>query len=592
MNERNIRQALADYRRYTYQTEEIDNVSDAFIERLAADNYEAKSELRELFSKSPVWNDELDAIVINGSRTHNTDPQRVKRLANDIFNDWLRNASDADHSNYLNAIEFFANNSSLTDNDKNYCIDSINTLAPKAYQPGKKITRVFRSLCQALNVTECDDFNYNFAQIADEMTAHKIDFKLFVSINPAHFLTMSNPKHDSRGDLLISCHSFNSTAYPYNCGCAGYARDNYTFIVFTVVDPDNKETLNNRKNMRQIFWYKPGSGVLLQSRLYNDAGGTRREQAESQIYRDLIQREISELEGQPNLWKPKNYTENKKIEFIPAPDFGGYPDWIYSDFAAKICIRNDQADKYSDDRLTRFYIGAPGLCIQCGEEISEGLYCCECGGGAVCECCDEHVHSSDLHAVYDIYGNERLVCEDCLERYYTRCDYCGEYHENDSITIVDGEIPICSNCLEAHYTQCDYCGEYYRNDEIFDAIDADGDRIYVCEGCAELNFVTCQNCGELVHMDAAITARNTNGDLIDICPDCADNYYTKCEHCGELVHNSDIECVHDEHGKKFEVCANCADNYISCADCYRFIPCDLLPGGLCPNCVNKEEAIA
>ena len=157
MNERNIRQALADYRRYTYQTEEIDNVSDAFIERLAADNYEAKSELRALFSKSPVWNDELDAIVINGSRTHNTDPWRVKRLANDIFNDWLRNASDTDYSNYLNAIEFFANNSSLTDSDKNYCIDAINTLAPKAYQPGKKITRVFRSLCQALNVTECDN---------------------------------------------------------------------------------------------------------------------------------------------------------------------------------------------------------------------------------------------------------------------------------------------------------------------------------------------------------------------------------------------------------------------------------------------------
>ena len=85
MNMSNIRQALADYRRYTYQTEEIDNVSDAFIERLAADNYEAKSELRALFSKSPVWDDELDAIVINGSRTHEPDYNRIRILESNIF---------------------------------------------------------------------------------------------------------------------------------------------------------------------------------------------------------------------------------------------------------------------------------------------------------------------------------------------------------------------------------------------------------------------------------------------------------------------------------------------------------------------------
>ncbi len=140
-----------------------------------------------------------------------------------------------------------------------------------------------------------------YAQIADEMPSHKIDFKLFVSLNTAHFITMSNPKHYDRGSTLTSCHSFNSTEYTNNNGCSGYARDHYTFIVFTVVDPENDETLNNRKNMRQIFCYKSGNGVLLHSRLYNDAGGTYREQAESKIYRDLGQREISALERQPNL---------------------------------------------------------------------------------------------------------------------------------------------------------------------------------------------------------------------------------------------------------------------------------------------------
>lgn len=40
-----------------------------------------------------------------------------------------------------------------------------------------------------------------------------------MSINPAHFITMSNPKGDVRGETLISCHSFNSSEYQYNNGC-------------------------------------------------------------------------------------------------------------------------------------------------------------------------------------------------------------------------------------------------------------------------------------------------------------------------------------------------------------------------------------
>lgn len=100
-----------------------------------------------------------------------------------------------------------------------------------------------------------------------KLSAKQIGLKLFVSVNPAHFITMSNPKRDSRGATLTSCHSFNSTEYDYNNGCTGYARDETSFIVFTVADPTDPETLNNRKTTRQVFAYRPGSGLLLQSRM-------------------------------------------------------------------------------------------------------------------------------------------------------------------------------------------------------------------------------------------------------------------------------------------------------------------------------------
>ena len=326
--ESNIRQALRDYFRHTRRTEVLDDVSDTFIRRLAKDNYYAKQELCELFRKSPVWNEELDALVINGTRTNDPDYSRIQDLSELILEHPLRAVDMDRYRNIRKAIRFFSN-PNLDGEEKAVVIDVIKALAPKAYAPNKKPTRIFRALCVALGVNDetRERFSYLYAQLADEMTFHKIDFKQFVSLNLVYFITMSNPKHDERGDTLTSCHSFNSAEYRYNNGCSGCARDHYTFIVFTVVDPTKSETLNNRKNMRQIFCYKPGNGVLFQSRLYNDADGTCREQAESKIYRDLVQREISALKEQPNLWRTFKYYGNTEINFSSGCGFGGYEDW-------------------------------------------------------------------------------------------------------------------------------------------------------------------------------------------------------------------------------------------------------------------------
>ena len=155
-------------------------------------------------------------------------------------------------------------------------------------------------------------------------------------------------------------HSFNVDDGEYNCGCSGYARDNVTFIVFTASDPDNPETLNNRKTTRQLFMYKPNNGLLLQSRFYNTYGGTCGAQAESKLYRDLVQRELSELEDVPNLWKTEKYCGNKHFLHIGCDhDFGGYADWPHPDFDAKISIRNDHAHDFQT-----FNFGTYGLCIR------------------------------------------------------------------------------------------------------------------------------------------------------------------------------------------------------------------------------------
>ncbi len=98
---------------------------------------------------------------------------------------------------------------------------------------------------------------------------------------------------------------------------------------YSASDPDKSETLNNRKTTRQIFAYKPKNGLLLQSRLYNTHGGTCGAQAESKLYRDLVQREISELEGVPNLWKTETFHVAVKFPLDFTAMIATMKDWNF-----------------------------------------------------------------------------------------------------------------------------------------------------------------------------------------------------------------------------------------------------------------------
>ena len=517
LNEQNIRVALRDYGRHTSSTDVLDDVTSDFIHALARDNCYAKSELRELFRKSPVWNEELDAIVINGNRTHDTNYGHVSTLLFQIFSDAAR-AGKITNEQWDEAEEAFGLfcDPDPTDEDRASYIAALKKIAPKAYAPGKKLSRVFKSMCDALGITDeskGSDFQKYYAQFADELSAKQIDYKLYVSLNPAHFITMSNPINDGRGTMLTSCHSFNRTDYEYNNGCSGYARDPYTFIVFTAADPHNPETLNNRKTSRQLFSYKPGNGLLLQSRLYDTTGGTNGAQALSKEYRDLIQREISALEESPNLWRTFRYVGQDDVIFDEHQGFGGYADWTFRDFDAKVSVRSDHEDSHET-----WLIGEYGLCIGCGCEIESGLYCEECDNNKPqCEDCGERFCEDDLYRVLDSGGFERLVCDECRERYYTYCEDCEEYHPNECVTYVDYlDRYVCDECLYRFYTQCDECGDYFPSEMIREAVDEGGHSCQICECCADNYYVECEECGELIHQAYAVSDEYGN----PFCPDC------------------------------------------------------------------------
>lgn len=536
--EENIRQALRDYAAHTSKTEVLEDVRDPFIRQLAHDSSYAKQGLRELFSKSPVWDAKLDALVINGTRTHNPDYDRIYQLAYKILEKPLR-SSEYDWGTLTNAISFFSN-PEVDETTKQLYIDSIRRLAPKAYSPTKKPSRIFKAICVALGVadeTAGSEFQRLYAQFADELSAKKIGFKLFVSINPAHFITMSNPKQDRRGTTLTSCHSFNSTEYDYNNGCSGYARDDVSFIVFTVNDPMDAETLNNRKTTRQIFAYRPGSGLLMQSRMYNTAGGTYGAVEDSKLYRDLVQREISMLEDVPNLWKTYSSTGDMRSLILEGSGFGGYPDWAYENFDGHISIRAD----CDEDTVDPLVVGTYGLCIVCGDEIDKGLYCCDRKHGIyVCDECG--CRCEELFDVRNSDGEWIQVCERCRDDNYVCCEECGEYWPEDNVTYVDGSY-YCDSCLDEYCEECDECGDYHRSSRMYDAY-RDGEEVRVCENCRDEDYYCCDRCGDLHHGDDMRRVYKADGYDYYLCEDCSEDF-TLCPHCGELIEvKNDGTCPH------------------------------------------------
>ena len=514
----------------------LSNNISGFCRRIAEDNYESKKELRELFSKSPAYNEEWDYILINGNRTHEPDWDMVV----DDTIDLLRLNKQGYSFLGICQIRSLIDGLRGVELSEQYAIEKMATVDDRIYHKGKKVSKMLRALFVALELDKVPDFESRYARIADECNSRKIDFKYILSCNPAFQITMSNPQDDNRGTMLQSCHSLNS-GYEYQNGCSGYARDNYSFITFIPSVFDDKETWVNRKTMRQMFMYKPYNGVLIQSRLYDASGGLYGDQGEvMKIYRDLVQREISLCEGEVNSWNTKKYDhyDNDNFHLGIGDSFGGYPDWTYSsEFDIRQSIRKGKTN------FVKYNAGAQGRCMACGGLTYNGdnVFCEDCGS-CHCDRCGDSCN--ETFTVHDSHGEEIEVCEECRDHYYGICDCCEEYFED--LTDIEDRY-WCDGCRDEYFSRCDNCDEWIRKEYLTETDDGD----FMCEECLYENYTQCDECGGWVKNDEVVEIYNGNY----ICEFCKDHYYFECEECGEVYPNDEKV---EKDGR--ELCKDCADS--------------------------------
>lgn len=398
INEAQIREFKRAYWEATYTGLYIpDMMSDAFIERLAMDAATAKKELRQMMRHSRYWNEKLQAWAIPIQHSISVDEGFVLQTVNQMWA--MSSMSGETLTNAVNAREYFLPNGE----NKAYAVEAIEKITGKRLNKGMKKSKVFMKVSKALGVYSLkrgSTYQKLESQLFTAWEPRVIKDTLYVSINPAHFLSMSNPKGDSRGEMLTSCHSFNGH-YNYKSGCVGYARDEVSLIAFTAETVFGDDSLLNRKTSRQLFFYK--DGALIQSRLYTSRtgklnsgyGGVNSADGhwEYGVFRAAIKKEIARCEGVPKIgWKNSDY--RRKIHCVDGnPDnvhdlkinrfgieawsdeaFGGYPDW--EEFARdngmiKVSVRKDRLTRYGkwDNDRQGMDIGAAGLNLRDGKEI-------------------------------------------------------------------------------------------------------------------------------------------------------------------------------------------------------------------------------
>ena len=133
------------------------------------------------------------------------------------------------------------------------------------------------------------------------------------------------------------------------------------------------------------------------------------------------------------------------------------------------------------------------ICADCGEEIEGDIYtlkdgrvvCEDCIDNYIlCEECNEYVPDDEAEEVDGEY-----ICADCLEDddKFFKCSDCGEWHRRNGfyenwIETYSGDL-ICEDCYEENYRRCNGCEEIFPLDDLDDEEDDCGDTIYYCADC-------------------------------------------------------------------------------------------------------------
>lgn len=358
--------------------------------------------------------------------------------------------------------------------------DTLNEIAPAVHaHEGQKTSRVINKLCTYLGYHKHPDYNKEFAKYADSLSPLKIKRHTILSLNPLDYLTMSF------GNSWASCHTIdkrnkrgmpNSYEGQYSSGTMSYMLDGASMVLYTVdADYNGTDYWNQPKINRQMYHW--GEEKLVQGRLYPQTCDY--EFDEYAPCRNIVQKIISDIFGFPNLWNLHKGSDWAS-RYI-CTEGTHYPDYRHFSNCTLSRIKGSENEEC-------FTVGAEPICIECGYTHGEEdcISCCS-KPARYRECADCGCYIEDDDDA--IYVNGEYYCRDCVNW----CDWCDDYHRQESYYIESREIHVCADCFNEYFASCDYC---YNNVDRDEVTWVDSDDRYVCDNCLEEHYFQCDECGE------------------------------------------------------------------------------------------------
>mgnify|MGYP003291782459 FL=1 len=345
--------------------------------------------------------------------------------------------------------------------------------------------------------SEIKTWSTEYAKFADALSPLKITRHTCISLNPIDYLLMSN------GNSWRSCHYIGDNPTDNGCyssGTISYMLDSTSMIFYTVDGNHDGDYISTApKIQRQVFAYS--DGCVLQSRLYPQSNDYGAKETYTDI-RNVVQKVLADCLDLPNLWVKKNGAKG----VVHGSGATCYPDWSSQSELCSVSIIKD----IEDDHKVHIVVGAQPICIVCGSAHYEESCISCCGCGYHCECCGNSIWDEDVYWI-----NDDPYCPECV----TYCECCDEYYLNDDVTWIESEGRyVCDSCLREYYTRCDKCGAWVDNDR---AEEDDSGHVY-CGKCAGKVLRECEECGCII---------NTEYDAFEIidgrtlCYDCATDVY-------------------------------------------------------------------
>ena len=240
----------------------------------------------------------------------------------------------------------------------------------------------FRGREHTVSRTKDTGWASKFAQFADAINPLEVKMDTFISLNPLDFMLMSN------GTNWTSCHHLSkyrdcrSGDYTgcYSGGANGLSKDEVTVVMFTTKECKHESDYTFiPKNQRCLF--QIGKDKLIQGRTYPDGRDGVTTNARD-IFRQVLQRVITECLDVPNLWELVQTDSTKSIystEVIDKYVIGAgdhYEDYLHYDDST-ISFLHDGDKRKNSERIT---IGHPQTCPICGKfhrDDEDFVYCAE-----------------------------------------------------------------------------------------------------------------------------------------------------------------------------------------------------------------------